>query len=159
MENADNSGQGWAGWSDPQSATAPTPASVSPAHLKRSSSAWVYFPLPTGGTYSPRKGGPAGRRQKRSVLQAGTEPSRRSGVGCGSPASWVRPNPRRAGMHVANTAAGRCGPGGPGSSGRAHRQGCRESPARGAAGRRAGNSRPARGGGGGGGAGSLSCSR
>ncbi|XP_040500087.1 uncharacterized protein LOC121105826 isoform X2 [Ursus maritimus] len=61
------------------------------------------------GAYSPREGGPAGRRQKRSVLQAGTEWSRRSGVGCGSPAPWVPPNPRRAGMHVANPAAGRCG--------------------------------------------------
>lgn len=110
MKNTDNSGQGWAGWSEPQSATAPTPASVSPAHPNRSSSAWVYFPLPSaGGAYSPHEGGPAGRRQKRSVLQAGTEPSRRSGFGCGSPASWVPPNPRRAGMHVANPAAGRCG--------------------------------------------------
>lgn len=110
MKNTDNSGQGWAGWSEPQSATAPTPASISPAPPNRSSSAWVSFPLPSaGGAYSPREGGPAGRRQKRSVLQAGTDRSRRSGVGCGSPAPWVPPNPRRAGMHVANPAAGRCG--------------------------------------------------
>lgn len=110
MKNTGNSGQGWAGWSEPQSATAPTPASISPAPPNRSSSAWVSFPLlSAGGAYSPREGGPAGRRQKRSVLQAGTDRSRRSGVGCGSPAPWVPPNPRRAGMHVANPAAGRCG--------------------------------------------------
>lgn len=101
LENTDDPGQRWAGESERHRAAAPTPAAVSPAHLKRPRSAGGrgtgaggggsagegYFPLPEAGPYSPPKDAPAGRRQKRNVLWAGTEPSR-------CQASAVGPLPR-----------------------------------------------------------------
>lgn len=102
------------------SPAAPTPA-CSTAPLEWPRSAWAYFPLPIGG--------PSSRwwKQECATDSNNSQDAHMSAVG--SWASRVQLHPSGEGLHVANSAASRCGV-------KQHSRTCRETPWRAASGRR-----------------------